>query len=78
MSLATICDGTQKPFPVEQLKVVGPLNRAYSPEVVAAAEEYLAKMDDVHSKVAALWQDWRDAARKEYREKIGGGVLPDE
>lgn len=74
MGTRTTCDGTGVEIP-EETPTTGHFGHQYSDEARLVAEEYLKRVDELHTEAAKAFQAALDALRAEYREKLH--ELPD-
>lgn len=75
MGSITTCDGSGVEISPESPKT-GHFDRVYSEEMRPIAENYLCKVDDLHTRMATQFTDELALIRATYREKLK--FLPDE
>lgn len=75
MATRNICDGTGVEIP-EETPTTGHFGKQYCDEARPLADEYLAKLDKMHTAAAEKWSADLAALKAEYRPLLTS--LPDE
>lgn len=70
-----ICDGTGDPIP-DDTPTTGPWGRQYSDAARVIAEQYLQKVNDLHTRYSTLFQQELEDLRAATREHLK--QLPDD